>query len=278
VKINGAGGRDRPSIGNNPMILFGYGLTGGTGVTVPTPTYQYDAQFAAGHVTKDGSNNITAMAGFGDTSATTLAQGTTANAPLWVSAAQNGLDAAEFNFTGPVIRRVLATGLPAKTELGFTVMFAWCPVSLPGAAGEDVIISHANGASGNEGFYLSLYDASGTRRIRYMSTSAVQTTATCGTVTANTWEIFTYSASASANDTAATQTARVNGNAVTVTGTPNYQTIAQSGTAALILGSATGVTNTHRLGRVLYWRSALSTPQMQTQERALGALYGITVA
>jgi hypothetical protein len=249
---------------------------GGVSSVAPLPTYQYIAQ--AANVTKDGSNNITAMAGVADTSAVSLLQGTTANSPLWVSAAQNGRDAAEFNFTGPVIRRVLATGLPAKLELGYSIVMAWCPTSFPGAGAEDVLISHANGASGNEGFYLSLFDAAGTRRLRCMSTSAVQTLATFGNCTANTWEIFSLTVSAAANDTPASIIARVNGVSVSVSGTANYQTIAQSGTAALILGSATGVSNTHRLGQIAYWRQALNVPQLRAQERALGALYGITVA
>lgn len=235
---------------------------------------QYD--FQAANVVKNGSDQIATLTDIGGGAAPDVTASVDANKIVWSGAQWNGRDIGVCDNTA-TSKRATATVAGNLTELAFTVAVV-AQLDVNASINQRVyLIGDRNNATGNGGFRLCYHSTSRDRELQFISSTGVGSTARFGTATLGQKEILVVSATASADDAAATVIAEVNGTSVAIVGSPNYSTV--DGAHLLEVGSLTTAGGPiHRMGAIYYWRRALDADSRLQLARDLGVLYGIATA
>jgi hypothetical protein len=220
----------------------------------------FDAE--SSHVTKDGSDLISAIANSVPGATDTLAQATGAYQPTWVDAAQNGR---------PVIRFAGGHMLATSTALAvttFTIVAVW-KQSVGG-----MLYEHSVNVNANNGHYL--YGPGGNTII--VNRGGTVSAYTRATLADSTWRVTTHDYGG-AN---ATHGLRLNGVAASLTNGTTGDPGAASTSQTLYVGGRSGapplVPMTGDLARLILCTPQLTAAEITMLERYCGRLYGIAVA
>ena len=263
-------------------VGIGIDLSGQSAPVVSAPDLSglyADFNWEAANVSKDGSNLIaqaTDLSGNGYTPT----QATGVNKPLWVDNGAGTKDIARFQIAGTVIQRLVKTGLPTDSALGWTALIV-TKLDVAGlAANSYSLLAHAQNSNGRGGFQIEYFGATRDRRlvVRKVSDGTILAV-TFGQATLAAWEcIAIRAAGASTNATPSALSIRVNGVETAYTGTPWFA--APSAAAPnLILGTGNGAGNPDfSLGPCRIWKRYLDDTSIRAAEiLAVGSDYGITI-
>ena len=226
-----------------------------------------DAQ--AADVSKNGSQQIASFTNLEGTTARNLAQSTNNNKPVWSGAVLNGYDVAILDNSVNAKRAFNTAQAGNLTELAFTLAMVLKVDTTPGAGTARAVFQHSRD-TGAGGFALELFGTAW--RLKFISSASAVSSVTMGTIPTGTWVKLVITASASADDAAATIECLVNGVSQTITGSANYSTI--DANTQLLLGN-TGTDNAFTLAELQYWRRGLTTAEKAALNAIWGAKYNL---
>lgn len=260
-------------------IGLGLGQGSPSGAAADLSGLYADFNWEAANVLKDGSNLVGQVTDLG-ANGYSLTQATGVNKPLWVDNGAGTKDIGRFQIAGTVIQRLLRTGLPVDSALGWTALVV-AKIDVAGSAANSYsLLAHAQNSNGRGGFQLEYFANTRDRRLvtRKVSDGTIFAV-TFGQATLAAWEVWTVRvAGATADATPSALSIRVNGVETAYTGTPWFA--APSAAAPnLIIGTGNGTGNPDfSMGPCRIWKRYLDDTSIRAAEiLAVGADYGITI-